>query len=914
MSNTNSYIVLTEQGLSAVATQPWPQISLKYFLPMYDERIDKLIHTDAGLTSAVPLSASVTSADSQASLVGERIYNIPSTSGIYQLTTNNVASSGFGASFNGVDTILASTVNKAHKRTSLNGKTLAPTVSGNVEPIYDVGLGQLSFVGGSAIAPNVNSWTIDESHIKRENLFDAVSFNPSQVSSGSYNVVSGLFKFTLQNVVGSYRFNKIAFFIQPMNVDGSINDTYDPILFGQAVVDTSQIIEVGGQGSQTFEVTIQLAFTIKDSMVVLTNNDYWSMVPTSASTRNQNGLFFAGDVALGTSSIPNSWQPRAKMHITDDTDAPQVRLSHSNGLSGLNITMTDNLTSGMVAFSPTSGFAKGFGFTFGTHDCYAVAGTENRAAFAFGDATYAVGIDTLAFGTGSSAIGDYAMSFGILNKVVTTSPPTPIAMGTSNLVSATDISEVNIALGYGNSSYGGVAMGSNCITSGYAAQAFGVNCKALNTFTIGIGSNNFLYSVFSFAHGFNNTVSGAGTYNGAIGYNNLINNDGRSKNWVIGADNISLSGVNSVIFGNGNIGNNVGISPIMVGNFNSSNGGGILFGNNNTGPGQVFGSWSYSYFGSFAAGTSARAGAASSIAIGNRAFAGYADALSPLPNLYAASYNVAIGESANIDDQASYSVSIGSDSQVASISGYGVSVGDTAFSTFKSIALGAWSKAYGIECVALGFKAKTYLTDDYSGVEGSGVDDFNFKGSIAIGSYSKAWNSNYGIAIGHYAEAKPNTIGFSMPATSVGSFVSTSPQSIGGNVYSMTTVGYGLSNEYAGFMAGIASLTTAEMVGLFGAVSSWNFIPLVVLGAGEENGGDRRNGLQIGRLKNNETSDKTIIVMDLDNTPSASYSDTVPAGSIRYNAPKGTIFKGAHNNYGLATLYVYNPADDVYRA
>src|SRR5574343_520966 len=257
MSNTNSYIVLTEQGLSAVKTQPWPQIAIKYFLPMYDERIDSLIHTESGITSVVPLSASITSADSQASLIGERIYNIPSTSGTYQLTTKNVASSAAGASFAPPETIFASTVNKGCSRTLINGKALSPVVSGNVEPIYDISSGRLQFVGGSATALPVNSWTINGSNIPRENLFDSVAFNPTQVTSGSYNVISGLFKFTLKNDIGNYRFNKIAFFIQPMNEDGTINTYYDPVLFGQAVVDVSQTVEVGGKGSQSFEVPDQ---------------------------------------------------------------------------------------------------------------------------------------------------------------------------------------------------------------------------------------------------------------------------------------------------------------------------------------------------------------------------------------------------------------------------------------------------------------------------------------------------------------------------------------------------------------------------------------------------------------------------------------------------------------------------------
>lgn len=881
MSNTNSYIVLTEQGLSAVTTQPWPQIAIKYFLPMYDERIDSLIHTESGITSVVPLSASITSADSQASLIGERIYNIPSTSGTYQLTTKNVASSAAGASFAPPETIFASTVNKGCSRTLINGKALSPVVSGNVEPIYDISSGRLQFVGGSATALPVNSWTINGSNIPRENLFDSVAFNPTQVTSGSYNVISGLFKFTLKNDIGNYRFNKIAFFIQPMKEDGTINADYDPVLFGQAVVDVSQIVEVGGKGSQSFEVTIQLAFTIKDSMVVLTNNDYWSMIPTSASTRNQNGLFFAGDVALGTSSVPNSWQPRAKMHITDDSNTPQLRLSYDTGLSGLDIKFTDGGTSGMASFTPTSGYSKGFGFVFGRNS-YAVADSNANNAYAFGDWCIAEGQNAIAMGTNTSAIGVRAISIGTINKVVSYNGPSPFAIGLGNLVSAFGTSPVNFALGYCTSSIGGVAIGATSITSGYSSYAIGNNCKSLNSYTINIGDNNSLYSVYSFTLGFLNTVSGAGAYNGSIGYNNLINNDGRSKNWVFGADNISTSGVNSVTLGNGNVAAIAGGSPIILGNFNNASFGGLLVGANNEGPGSVFGNWSYSYHESLAIGTSSRAESRNSIAIG---------------------YN------ATITDGASWSLAIGPFANVNSISGYSTSIGHLSRSSFRGTSLGAWSKAYGIESVALGFNAQTYGTDYIQTDEDAG----NNKGRVAIGSNALSWNKNYGIAIGYYAEAMSEYDGQLMAAVSIGKNVVTSAQAVGGYNYSMTTIGDSLTNKYASFMAGVSPYDFADMTAQFGAVASWNFIPLVVFGAGIQ-GGETRTGLAIGRLKNTDGVDQTILVMDSDRTPVIPSGSITSAGQIRYNAPKGTIFRGSYSSYGVAALYMYDPTKDVYRA
>lgn len=900
MSNTNSYIVLTELGLSAVATQPWPQIAIKYFLPMYDERIDTLIHTEAGLTSAVPLSASITSADTQASLIGERIYNIPSTSGTYQLTTKNVASSASGSSFAPPETIVASTVNKGCSRTLINGKALSPVVSGNVEPIYDIGLSQLQFVGGTATPIPVNAWTIDGTNIPRENLFDSVTFNPTQVTCGSYNVISGRFKFTLENVVGNYRFNKIAFFIQPMKEDGTVNTDYDPVLFGQAVLDVSQVIEVGRQGLQTFEVTIQLAFTVKDSMVVLTNNDYWSMIPTLASTRRQNGLFFAGDVALGTSSIPNSWQPRAKMHITDDTNSAQLRLSYSTGLSGLDVTMTDSGTSGMVSFTPTSGYSQGFGFVFGRNS-YAVSNLSGYNAYTFGDWCIAEGQNAIAMGTSSSAIGRRAISIGTLNKVVSNNEANPFAIGLGNVVSAMGNSPVNFALGYYTSSIGGIAIGAISITSGYSSYAIGNHCKSLNSYTMNLGDNNSLYSVFSFALGFNNIVSGAGAYNGIIGYNNILNNNGRSKNWIFGADNVSTFDSNSTIIGNNNIGvenrwetNDTAI--ILGNNNNASAGGGVLVGRNNKGPGDVFGRWSYSYRDGLAIGTSALARSEQSIAIGyNVKVSNYAS--SPLSKVIVAKNNIGIGFNINIHDTASYCIAIGTDAKALTVSGYALGIGYGAGASFQGTAIGPWSMAYGMESVALGSNARAY------GIGYNAIDDDenNSIGGIAIGARSVAWNGNYGIAIGYAAQAQCDELGRRAIAIGYDVVTKVSPVS---SVYSMASIGTGFTNEYAGFMCGINPANLAQIkVKLGSDISKWTFTPSFVAG-----GGNRLNTnvLMAGQLLTSAGT-KSALVLDETTIIDVGNASTQSAGAILQGlgAPKGTIFKGG-GAHGVSYLYIYD--------
>jgi hypothetical protein len=944
--NSNAYIVLTEQGLSAIATNPWPQIAIKYFLPMYDESVDILIHSDAGPTSASSLSAVATSADTQATLRGERIYNVPSTSGVYSLTSKNVATSAATSIFNGDAVIYSSTVNKTNSRTLFNGSALSTVVSGNVEPVYDIGSQNLQFDGGSAVALPGMTWSIDGSHIFRNNLFDSVSFNPNQVNNGAYDVVNGLFKFELKNDVGSYRFNKIAFFIQPMNENGSVNDYYDPILFGQVIFDKSQIVEVGGTGSQTFEVAIQLAFAIRNGTSVVTNNDYWSMVPLSASNRAQNGLFFAGDIALGTSAIPNSWQPRAKVHITDNSKTPHMRLSYSDATSGLDVKVTDIGTSGMVSFVPTSGYAKGFGFAFG-EGAYASADPlynygKTYVAFAFGTSAVAIRSEAIAIGFQSSAVSNSCVSIGSYNftdRNDSMSYP-GFAFGRSNNAKGNTYS-IAMAVGDNNIVRGGHAFGTRNSTSGaygdvfaignnlYVgnflnngitdAYAFGAQSSAVHQHAYSIGLQNCVASPYSFALGMINVLSGSNPYNGSIGYNNIIN--GNSKNWVFGADTIVSSAKNSVSIGNGNDlrvkGDDLRIkgTSLVFGNFNDGTYGGLLVGTSNAGPGYVFGDWSYAYHNSVALGTSARAASYDSISIGTGATAPHTLGVSPLPDESVSTRNIAIGPDSYIANTASYCISIGSEAQSVTVSGYATSVGNESRSTFRSTSLGAWTKAYGIESVAIGYNANTYGLDATNPVLEHGVDNFGIKGLIAVGSNALAWGENYGIAVGYYSVAKSTRDASSnlYPALSVGSESETivsvgigASTTYGAKPYPMSTFGANLTNQYAGFMAGVHAKSDVELSGLLGPTADWNFRPCVVFGSGPT-AGDPRNGLMVGYISTPTSGVQTAVVLDIDNMPSfTNWTREQIDENVDINAlPRGTLIKQFSSSYGLSSLFMW---------
>lgn len=924
-SNTKSTIVLTEQGLSAIAVQPWPMIAIKYFLPMYDESIDSLIHTEGGLTSAVPLSAAITSADTQASLVGERIYNIPQTSGVYELSDGNFATLGAGATFNGNETISNSTVNRTHSRTLINGKTLSPIVSGTVQPIYDISSMTLQFIGGEAALTNVNTWAIDDSNIPRANLFDGVSFSPSQNTSGSYNYVNGQFKFTLSNKVGAYRFNKVAFFIQKMNEDGTIDVDFDPVLFGQAAVDVSQTVGVNGVGSQDFEVTIQLAFTTRDGTVLLTNNDYWTMIPTSGSNRQQNGLFFAGDVALGTSSIPSSWKPNAKLQITDNSEWAQIRLSYSTAISGLDIKVTDTSTSGNVNFIPTSAYTNGFGFNFGKNN-NAVSNDSASIAIAAGLNNNVIGRSSFAFGENNNIIGKFSNAIGLSNLITNASDGSCFALGSYNIVNGNSDSDLGaMVFGVNSSAFdGGLTLGTENEARGYCAIAIGSNSKAsrdgtqrsmsiaigngayaVKDFTVAIGLENYVDSPYSFSFGSNNSIQGGGLYNGIIGTSNSINNNGNNKNWVFGSSNYLSKAKNSIIIGIDNAASSrYQTSPLIFGNDNNGNESGILIGRRNSGAGYSFGQYSHSYYDAVAIGTSAMADNDSSISIGVNSKTGdLAKCLNPEYFILGESKsNIAIGRNAIINGPAALSIAIGRDSFVNATSGHAMSMGYISRSDSMSIAFGSYSQAYGTESIAIGYKAKTF--GEY---ESHGRNDYIYRGQIAIGAYANVWDGGYGIAIGWGAKAHSNVNG--LQAVAIG--YATEAQAANSmttdlKYYSTAVIGDRLENKYASFMAGRGALSLTEMEALYGTRNTWNFAPSIVLATNAP--GWSSNTLTISTVKTTSAGYAAAIILDTDHIVTVP-DGLGPEGTYHYlinqKIPPGSIFRYGVDNYGFSTLYTW---------
>lgn len=577
--SSNSYLVLTEQGLSAMAMSTMPQMAIKYFIPMYDERIDTLIHGGAGNTAPLALASAITSADTFANMYGDRIFK---ANNAYSLTSNNVATSGVGSSRVG-NVINNTTVVKTNSRTLYNGSSLSPVFSGSVSPTYDNATSQLQFIGGNVTTLSPYAWSEVNASNLRSYLFNSVTFTPNvEYLDANTDVINGVFTFELRNDIGGFRFNKLAFFVQPCNADNTDNVSYNPILFGQAVFSESQIITTGGTGSQIFNVSVQLSFTIKDGTTIVTNNDHWTKIPTEQSVRNKEGLFFQGDVALGSGSVPNSWQPKAKFHITDETDVSQIRLSNTNADGGADLRFDDTIQHGRINIKPADGdytYPGGFGVVLGNStDVY--GGDDNLVAYAIGDLNVVEGRNAVAIGESNTVDGDLAFAIGIENvsKVDSNNGAAPIAIGFNT-------SAFNNGASIGYRSYSKSIDSNPAFSIGYYTSATGA-------YSVSIGNLNSTETSLSYAFGSGNRLHSGGSSTLALGFNNLIGSSTYAHSFgdfnsftnsiytfAFGANNALTSTSASISFGFRNINSNG--NGFTFGNDNTVHNSGFAFGDNN---------------------------------------------------------------------------------------------------------------------------------------------------------------------------------------------------------------------------------------------------------------------------------------------------------------------------------------------
>ena len=354
---------LMNQGMSAVISAGGENANgayfpIRYFLPIYDPRMDDNIHTEGVVTSAQDFSATVDITDTTDSIKtedGHIIYNDSgyTISSAEVLILNDVATSGVGG-LSGSDVSDVTTI------ALLSGTPTMPIFSGgtpSMEP--DATLGEW-VLNGATSAAEVNTTGYLSDHTK---YFTIDSFSPiGSGTSGSNNVMRGLYKCRMGNDVGNFKFNKIAVFTVDYNIGtGAIITANKPNLF--AIAGFNSVIEktTDGFNLANVEIDVELEFSSSATFepLVYMTNDYWTQVPTVCG--DEYGLYTDRDVAVGSSGT--GWNPAAKIESTD-TSKPQLRLSYDQTVyadfevgetGGLSISGSGTAATSDVSIDSTNG-------------------------------------------------------------------------------------------------------------------------------------------------------------------------------------------------------------------------------------------------------------------------------------------------------------------------------------------------------------------------------------------------------------------------------------------------------------------------------------------------------------------------------------------------------------------------------
>lgn len=587
----SSYI--TSAGLKSVTSAGalGPYFAIKYFLPIYNFRIDKTICRGPASTSALNISAMnlVSATDISLNASFEKIFN----GAVYDITSNNqYIYYDTGMTNIGSDGAVSTNVNSRQSISTnvntLNGAPISHVVSGS--NFYTTGNGLFNISG----TKNINALAFDPTSGSNPPIsayYRVTSYSPKQNGVTS---ASGAYKCRIPAGTGSFKFNGLALYGTKVDSNGFddngmgvSNFGFKPTLIAVVLFDEAQIKNDAVGAINDFEIKVDLGFDWSaygspSSLPTYIETNYWNKLPT-ASTTSAYGINYDGDVVIASSAIPGSWTPRAKLTITDPTKQ-QLRLSNSE-LRFADITVKRHLINGNIDTNGAYDLSvlnidtgcpddsllelgyktSAYGIKSIAMGCNALAGGynvgqivsafENNLLHTAGGFTTSIGIDTSALGFNSFAIGNGTLAkgngcfVGGYESISTNEWPgnyTPESSTGFNFsygykTSAISTEDTCNSTPYGDASYGG-DRGAN-ISIGQETLAYGSHTIALGHITSAIGTNAI-----------------------AIGQNNTAND---CHTIAFGAGNLSTYGTGSMSLG---ISNSASYGSIVIGTLNYGNG------------------------------------------------------------------------------------------------------------------------------------------------------------------------------------------------------------------------------------------------------------------------------------------------------------------------------------------------------
>jgi hypothetical protein len=360
MANERSSKVLNE-GINAIHSGTFGSyFALRYFLPMYDPRIDDDVHdltqatTSGNGVEVYPLSASLEDVTiTYSGLKGEKLFNADSSywqnhlgvgsNNIYTISdtrdyvvsaSTNIANCGYGYSggFTGYTSasISGTSYEQGVRVNIINGTSALSSILSGTDMNAD---GDGDFTGNNiAYIPKVSEPSfalLGGTNVSATSmLYPVASF--ARVAVSGNDIDAGRYSIRLTAEHGNYRFNKFVLFAVKVNSDGTEDTNVLPVPFSVHVFEgtiTKQKTTDDGSGL-LWEGVIQLTFGRSPALTNLTNLmvTNWVDLGTSAFELGTSDKVIIFDGAQGA---PTSGESKAKLTIIDD-EYQQLALGYSN--------------------------------------------------------------------------------------------------------------------------------------------------------------------------------------------------------------------------------------------------------------------------------------------------------------------------------------------------------------------------------------------------------------------------------------------------------------------------------------------------------------------------------------------------------------------------------------------------------
>lgn len=361
MATNNKDSIILNDGLNAANGFGafGSHFAIRYFLPVYDPRIDEDIHTGTqnsttqSATDVIYLSASFSATDIFDNLDGEKIYNqssvalqsacgVSTAANVYSLSDDSdfvvlsASDSVYGGlNHEGIPTVSASTyVLSASQDVGLQANRLGNqyTISKMVSASDLSSAGNGNFFGNidndvSAVSlPNFELFGGDNTSAVGL-LYEVEAFVPVDVSGSDPAVDSGRYTLRLEASKGDFKFNKVILFISKMNADGTEDTSVLPKPFSIIAFNRPHIkyknTDTGNR--LLWEAIVDLVFQRTSTQ----NNLTKQLVQNWSHSTSAYGLNTSNSVAIFDPDVVGSHEPDAKLHVTSkSTSADQLRLAY----------------------------------------------------------------------------------------------------------------------------------------------------------------------------------------------------------------------------------------------------------------------------------------------------------------------------------------------------------------------------------------------------------------------------------------------------------------------------------------------------------------------------------------------------------------------------------------------------------